>query len=83
MGRNAPVPGDAIFPTFFMAGFERSTFVWKDRQREDYVTATGHDRHLEDDLAGAMDLGIGVVREAIRRGLAWLDSDPRLACWRR
>jgi hypothetical protein len=21
---------DAIFPTFFMAGFECSTFVWKD-----------------------------------------------------
>jgi beta-glucosidase/6-phospho-beta-glucosidase/beta-galactosidase len=57
---------EAIFPTFFMAGFECSTFVWKDRQRKDYVVATGHDRHLEPDLAAAMDLGIGVVREAIR-----------------
>jgi beta-glucosidase/6-phospho-beta-glucosidase/beta-galactosidase len=57
---------DAIFPTFFMTGFECSTFIWKDRQRKDYVVATGHDRHLEGDYAAAMDLGIGVVREAIR-----------------
>ena len=40
----------AIFPTFFMAGFECSTFVWKDGQRKDYVSATGHDRHLKSDL---------------------------------
>jgi beta-glucosidase/6-phospho-beta-glucosidase/beta-galactosidase len=58
--------GEAIFPTFFMAGFECSTFVWKDRERKDYVAATGHDRHLKADLEAAMDLGIGVVREAIR-----------------
>jgi beta-glucosidase/6-phospho-beta-glucosidase/beta-galactosidase len=57
---------EAIFPTFFMAGFECSTFIWKDRQRKDYVIATGHDRHLRNDLAAAMDLGVGVVREAIR-----------------
>lgn len=57
---------EAIFPTFFMAGFECSTFVWKDRERKDYVAATGHDRHLRADLDSAMDLGIGVVREAIR-----------------
>jgi len=57
---------DAIFPTFFMTGFECSTFIWKDRERKDYVAATGHDVHLQADLAAAMDLGIGVVREAIR-----------------
>jgi len=56
----------AIFPTFFMAGFECSTFVWKDGERKDYVEATGHDRHLAADYAAAMDLGIGIVREAIR-----------------
>ena len=53
---------DAIFPTFFMAGFECSTFVWMDQERKDYVVATGHDRHLKNDFAAAMDLGIGVVR---------------------
>ena len=31
-----------------------------------YIIATGHDRHLKNDLAAAMDLEIGVVREAIR-----------------
>ena len=66
MHRDAAGSGDAIFPTFFMAGFECSTFVWKDRERKDYIVATGHDRHLENDLAAAMDLGVGVVREAIR-----------------
>jgi beta-glucosidase/6-phospho-beta-glucosidase/beta-galactosidase len=49
-----------------MTGFECSTFIWKDGQRKDYVVLTGHDRHLKQDYAQAMDLGIGVVREAIR-----------------
>ena len=49
-----------------MTGFECSTFVWKDRERKDYVVATGHDQHLSKDYGAAMDLGIGVVREAIR-----------------
>lgn len=57
---------EAIFPTFFMSGFECSTFVWKDRERKDYIAATGHDRHMKADLAAAMDLGIGTVREAVR-----------------
>jgi hypothetical protein len=55
-----------LFPTFFMAGFECSTFVWKDGQRKDYVALTGHDRHLEADYDRVEALGIGVVREAIR-----------------
>ncbi len=49
-----------------MTGFECSTFVWKDGTRKDYVAATGHDRHLKRDFAAAMDLGMGVVREAVR-----------------
>lgn len=49
-----------------MAGFECSTFVWKDGKRKDYVAITGHDQHLVDDYDRVMDLGIGVVREAIR-----------------
>ncbi|MGE5141103.1 MAG: beta-glucosidase, partial [Rudaea sp.] len=56
----------AIFPTFFMAGFESSTFVWKDGRRKDYIVLTGHDRHLEQDYEDIMDLGIATVREAIR-----------------
>ena len=66
MLRDGAEARQAIFPTFFMAGFECSTFVWKDGKRKDYVAATGHDVHLKADLAAAMDLGIGVVREGIR-----------------
>jgi beta-glucosidase/6-phospho-beta-glucosidase/beta-galactosidase len=61
-----PESGATIFPTFFMAGFECSTFIWKDGQRKDYVKLTGHDRHLRKDYECLMDLGISVVREAIR-----------------
>ncbi|MGH2353989.1 MAG: b-glycosidase [Chloroflexota bacterium] len=65
--RQAPSadPNEGIFPTFFMAGFECSTFLWKDGQRKDYVAITGHDRHLRDDYRRIEDLGIGVVREAV------------------
>jgi beta-glucosidase/6-phospho-beta-glucosidase/beta-galactosidase len=56
----------AIFPTFFMTGFECSTFLWKDRQRKDYVSMTAHDRFLEHDYAGVDRLGFKVVREAIQ-----------------
>jgi beta-glucosidase/6-phospho-beta-glucosidase/beta-galactosidase len=66
MLRDGAEARQAIFPTFFMAGFECSTFVWKDGKRKDYVAATGHDVHLRADLAAAMDLGIGVVREGVR-----------------
>lgn len=59
-------PEEGIFPTFFMAGFECSTFLWKDGERKDYVALTGHDRHLRNDYEQVMDLGIGVVREGVR-----------------
>src|SRR5215207_6640175 len=66
MTEDRPASREAIFPTFFMAGFECSTFVWKDGQRKDYGQITGHDRHFEDDYRRMLELGIGVVREAIR-----------------
>lgn len=53
MHRAASDSRDAIFPTFFMAGFECSTFVWKEGERKDYIAATGHDRHLKSDFAAA------------------------------
>ncbi|MGV3724202.1 MAG: hypothetical protein ACO1SX_25185 [Actinomycetota bacterium] len=65
-GSDAKGEPEGIFPTFFMAGFECSTFVWKDGERKDYVALTGHDKHLEADYRRVEDLGIGVVREAIR-----------------
>jgi hypothetical protein len=72
-----------IFPTFFMAGFECSTFIWKDRQRKDYVALTGHDRFFEQDYDCVEDLGCAVVREAARWPLIdrgkdydWSSFDP-------
>jgi beta-glucosidase/6-phospho-beta-glucosidase/beta-galactosidase len=56
---------ESIFPTFFFAGFECSTFVWKDGQRKDYLALTGHDRHLAQDCSRIEELGIGVAREGI------------------
>jgi beta-glucosidase/6-phospho-beta-glucosidase/beta-galactosidase len=58
--------GVGLFPTFFMTGFECSTFVWKDGERKDYLVLTAHDRHLEKDYQRVEELGISVVREAIR-----------------
>jgi hypothetical protein len=55
-----------LFPTFFLGGFECSTFIWKDGERKDYVALTGHDRHLKADYEKVLDLGIGVIREAVR-----------------
>jgi beta-glucosidase/6-phospho-beta-glucosidase/beta-galactosidase len=89
-GRQHSPPGDqdekGLFPTFFMVGFECSTFVWKDGERKDYVALTGHDRHLQEDYRRVEDLGIGGVREAIRWPLVdrgggrydWSTLDPVL-----
>jgi beta-glucosidase/6-phospho-beta-glucosidase/beta-galactosidase len=81
-------PKEGIFPTFFMAGFECSTFIWKDKQRKDFIALTGHDKHLEKDYDLIMDLGIGTVREAIRWPLVdkgngkydWSTVDPVIEC---
>jgi hypothetical protein len=77
-----------VFPTFFLTGFECSTFLWKDGERKDYVALTGHDAHLEEDYQKIRDLGIAVVREAIRWPLVdrgggrydWSTVDAVLDC---
>jgi beta-glucosidase/6-phospho-beta-glucosidase/beta-galactosidase len=54
-----------IFPTFFLSGFECSTFLWKDRGRRDLVEETQHRRHAAEDYGLLRDLGIAVSREGI------------------
>ena len=54
-----------IFPTFFLSGFECSTFLWKEGQRRDLIAETQHDRCMEEDYRILHDLGIGVSREGI------------------
>jgi hypothetical protein len=57
--------GASLFPTFFISGFECSTFRWKDGKRRDLVAETGHDRHVFEDYALLKKLGIGVAREGV------------------
>jgi beta-glucosidase/6-phospho-beta-glucosidase/beta-galactosidase len=54
-----------IFPTFFLSGFECSTFLWKDRGRRDLMAETQHDAHAAEDYRILRDLGIAVAREGI------------------
>lgn len=58
----AKKPG--IFPTFFLSGFECSTFHWQGRRRN-LAAETQHDTHAEEDYRILHDLGIAVAREGI------------------
>src|SRR4051812_33808123 len=55
----------SIFPTFFLSGFECSTFCWKDKGRRNLVDETRHRQHADDDYAFLASLGIAVAREGI------------------
>src|SRR4051794_38458122 len=54
-----------IFPTFFLSGFECSTFLWKDQGRRDLTCETQHDKHVAEDYRMLRNLGIAVAREGI------------------
>lgn len=54
-----------IFPTFFLSGFECSTFQWKDKGRRDLSAELRHYQHADEDYAMLRPLGIAVVREGI------------------
>jgi len=54
-----------IFPTFFLSGFECSTFLWKDQGRRNLVEETQHRKHAAGDYALLRSLGIAVSREGI------------------
>jgi beta-glucosidase/6-phospho-beta-glucosidase/beta-galactosidase len=54
-----------IFPTFFLSGFECSTFLWKDRGRRDLVEETRHLVNAEADYRLLAEWGIAVAREGV------------------
>jgi beta-glucosidase/6-phospho-beta-glucosidase/beta-galactosidase len=54
-----------IFPTFFLSGFECSTFDWGDRGRRDLNAELQHYEHADEDYAFLASIGIGVAREGI------------------
>jgi len=59
----AKKPG--IFPTFFISGFECSTFLWKDKGRRNLIAETQHDKFVTKDYEMLRRLGIAVSREGI------------------
>ncbi len=59
----AEQPG--IFPTFFLSGFECSTFVWKDQGRRNLIEETRHRQHAAEDYDLLRSLGIAVAREGV------------------
>ena len=63
--RSQPASGPGIFPTFFMSGFECSTFRWRDGGRRDLVAETKHREHALEDYRLLRDLGIAVSREGV------------------
>ncbi|MDQ3700846.1 MAG: b-glycosidase [Chloroflexota bacterium] len=54
-----------IFPTFFLSGFECSTFSWQDKGRRDLVEETQHRVHAQEDYDHLRHLGIAVSREGV------------------
>ena len=79
-----------IFPTFFLSGFECSTFLWKDRKRRDLVEETQHRRHAQGDYDILRGLGIAVSREGIpwpfvdrNGGYDFSPIDPMIEAMRR
>ena len=56
---------DAIFPTFFLSGFECSSFDWKEEGRRNVTAELRHDAHADEDYAFLPSLGIAVAREGI------------------
>lgn len=54
-----------IFPTFFISGFECSTFLWKNEGRRNLIAETQHDRYAQEDYNLLRSLGIAVAREGV------------------
>ena len=66
-----------IFPTFFLSGFECSTFLWRDKGRRDLSQETQHTSHAEADYRLLHELGIAVARE----GIPWPHVDRGARCY--
>jgi len=56
---------EGIFPTFFVSGFECSTFDWHGVGRRDLTAETRHREHAREDYAILAGAGIAVAREGV------------------
>ncbi|MFM8322275.1 MAG: b-glycosidase [Chloroflexota bacterium] len=54
-----------LFPTFFLSGFECSTFRWRNLQRRNLIEETQHHLQARSDYQLLRQLGIAVSREGI------------------
>jgi beta-glucosidase/6-phospho-beta-glucosidase/beta-galactosidase len=64
--RNSTCPDVSLFRSFFMGGFECSTFYRRNGTRLDLVAATKHDLFCAQDYARLKGQGMLVAREGIR-----------------
>src|SRR5688572_16212644 len=65
----------ALFRSFFMGGFECSTFYRRNGKRLDLVTSTKHDRFCHEDYGRLQNQGMLTAREGIRWHL--IEKSPR------
>jgi hypothetical protein len=56
----------ALFPGFFLGGFECATQIDKSRRRQDYVILTQHEQQVREDYERVRSVGIRCVREGLR-----------------
>jgi hypothetical protein len=61
-----PAPRQALFPSFFMGGFECATHIDTSRRRQDFVLLTQHEQQFKEDYERAWAAGIRCVREGLR-----------------
>ncbi len=59
-------PREAIFPSFFMGGFDGSTQIDRSGHRRDWVMLTQHDTQYCQDYQLAEQAGLKVIREELR-----------------
>lgn len=55
----------SLFPSFFLSGFECSSFDWKRAGRRNLTAELQHDGHADEDYAMLAGLDIRVAREGI------------------
>jgi hypothetical protein len=63
---NSTSSGAALFPSFFLGGFECASHQLQDGRRLDLTAATGHDRHALRDYQRLQEIGIKTSRDGIR-----------------
>jgi beta-glucosidase/6-phospho-beta-glucosidase/beta-galactosidase len=61
-----PNPRPALFPSFFLGGFECATQVDRSRRRQDFIILTDHEYQVREDYERALSMGIRTIREGLR-----------------